>query len=245
MKALHKRRIYAFILWALTGVALICVVVFFLKGNTDAANLFVSFLGIFAMLSIAFQTFLIMEQSTNDTIKSITDSSDKQIGKFAGFINQIEKTNAILGSVSSSLKIVSDDVVTKQGLVPRLNVTFRDNLKQISIRAGSQNEILFCVHNSGRSNANNLSWSVFLPEEMKILDKGDFIASIKQPANTRRPHTNRLTAKQYFMEARNQIPHKVKIETDKTFVGLVKIPFSCSCDNTPQNEDELLIDFVG
>lgn len=244
MLGISKKTIFVFILWLITICLFIAVLYFYFSKRQNALNVSLSLLGVFAMLSIALQTFMSMGKLTRETIDTILKTSQKQIEEFKNFVDGLKKTNATLDAVARSLKVVAADVVSRQKLIPNLYVAFVKNQNQIDLRAGEVCEVEFCLHNSGVINAGNPHWSIFLPPQIEIIDRGNFTLTL-QGIGTRLENYTALYTNQHTINARSRLRYKVKIKTLRTNVGITEIPFTCSCDNVPQNEDKLLINFIG
>lgn len=245
MKKLSKKNILPYVLWLIVLIMLILVSVFyFAVKNETSVSLFLGLSGVFAMLAIALQTFYEMNKSTKKTINTILNSSKKEVEEFSNFVKEIKKTNIVLDSVSKSLEIVSNDVISRQKQAPNLYVTFKESKNQIDLRTGEECEIAFYLHNSGSINATNPDWIVLLPPTIEIVDKGSFSVA-PQGLGTRYPGYIGLLTDAPTIAAKRQIPNKVKIKTERVNAGLVEIPFSCSSDNVPANSDKLLINFIG
>lgn len=244
LKMPRKNTTLIFLLWFITLALFILSLFFYFSKKQEALNISMSLLGVFAMLSIALQTFTNMDKSTKETVKTILDTSTQQIKEFKTFVDELKNTNVTLGSVSSSLKVVSDDVVSRQKLIPNLYVTFIKNQNQITLKAGEINEVEFCLHNSGVINASNPNWSIFLSPQIEIIDRGSF-KLVPQGVGTPHENYNMLYFSSRTIDAKSQLRFKIKIKTNPTNLGVSEIPFSCSCDNAPQNADKLLINYFG
>lgn len=245
IKPLQKRYIFVISLWILTAISIGFVILFFFKNANLLTNFFLGISAILAMLAIALQTFLLMGKSTQDTVNSIFESSNRQIEKINNLVGKLGEANIILGSVSSSLKLVAGDVVAKQKMVPNLFLTFTNNQNQISLRTGEANIVEFYAHNSGSISATNADWVVLLPPQIKILDRMEFRGTAIQGVGTPYPNYNSAHVDVATLSAKSQSSYKIKIFVERTFVGLIEIPFKCSCTNAPQSQDKLLINFIG
>lgn len=244
MFGISKKNILVVTLWSITACVFIAVLYFYFTGRQNALSVSLGLLVVFAMLSIALQTFMYMNNSTKETINIILKTSQNQIEELKGFVGKLKDTNVTLDTVAKSLKIVADDVVSRQKLIPNLYVTFIRSQNQIDLRAGEICEVDFYLHNSGVINASNSHWSIFFPPQIEITDKGR-LGLVRQGSGTRHENYTMLYRDQRTMNAKAQISYKVYIKTSKTNVGLIEIPFNCSCDNAPQSEDKLLINFIG
>lgn len=244
MFRISRKNIFVFILWFITIILFIFVLYFYFIRRQNAPDIFLNLLGVFAMLSIALQTFITMDRSTKETIHTLLETSQKQIEEFKSFIVELKNTNITLEGVSKSLKTVADDVISRQKLIPNLYVTFIKNQNQIDLRAGEVCEIEFYLHNSGVINASNPHWSIFLPPQIEVVDRDSFNL-VQQGAGTRHENFIMLAIDQHTINAKTQIRRIAKIKTLKTNVGIIEIPFACSCDNAPQSADKLLINFIG
>lgn len=245
MKFPQKRYIFTILLWILTVISIYFAILFFFKNEDVLTSFFLGISAIFAMLAIALQTFLLMGKATQDTINTIFESSNRQIERINNLINKLTETNMTLGNVASSLKIVAEDVEAKRKIVPTLYVTFVNNQNQISLRSGEEDIVEFCIHNSGPISATDVNWMVLLPPEIRIVEKIDFHRVIPQGIGSSRPGFNGASLDLDTLSAKTQIPCKIKISTVKSFVGLIEIPFKCSCTNAPQSRDKLLVNFIG
>ncbi len=235
----NKKNILLYILWGIVIILLIIVIVFsFIIREKIDINLFLEFLGISAMLAIALQTFLEMNKSTEKTIKTVSDTSQKQI-------EELKKTNIVLTSVSESLKIVSEDIIIKNKQNPNLFLTFKKNQKEINLIAGKECEIEFWLHNSGPVSANHTYWKVFFPPEIKIVNKGDFNSQVQQTPGTRFVGCVGLFRHIPVIQHKSREKLKTTIETESTDNGLVEISFSCSCNGVPEKLGKLSINLLG
>lgn len=225
-------------------VILLLVVLFIYTKNETVLKLFPGLIGIFAMLAIALTTFLKMDESTQKTVKTILESSQRQINEFTTFIKELKETNILLANTVKNLDIISEDVITQQKQNPRLNITFKNNLEQIKLSTGKDCKIIIELHNNGLKNANNPQWSLFFQPNIEIVDFGSF-SSKEQGPKRAYPGFVSLSYRSENMGAKKCWDFNITIKIEKTDIGLIKIPFRCSCDNVEQVNSQLLIDFVG
>lgn len=244
MKFIKKRYIFIVLMWMATAISFAGLFYFYFCGREGAFRLDLAILGILAMISIALQTFLLMVESTKETVKTILESSNKQILKFTNSIEELKRTNTILNLVASSLKIISEDVVAKQKMMPNLYITFVNNQNQISLRSGEICDVVINLINGGAINASNPCWAIFFPSQIRIVDKGD-LDLVPQSIGTRYAGYVAVKEQLHTVNASTRLSRKIKITVAKDYAGLVQIPFACSCDNVPQSGDKLAINFVG
>lgn len=231
------------------GIAVIILfaaaIVSYFTASETLTGFLIGLLGIAAMLTIALQTFLKMDESTKKTIKTIARSSKKQIEEFGKFVKELRQTNTILESVSESLNIVSEDVVSKQKQIPKLCMFFSKNHSQITLRAGEENQIEIRLCNLGEVNAGNPCWRLYFPPEIEIVNKGSFDKAVVQGRGYWKEGYTALFKEKSYQKAGVCFSFDIKIKTQKTSVGLVELLIRCSCNNVPVRIDKLLIDFIG
>jgi hypothetical protein len=233
------------ILWGITFILLVFAIISYFGTSETLTGFLVGLFGVAAMLSIALQTFLKMDESTKETIKAIARTSRRQIKKFNDFIKKIEETNITLNFISESLKIVASEVTDRQKLIPSLGITFENKQEKIDIRAGEECSIVICLHNLKKVNAPNPYWSLFVPPEIKIIDQGNFKMSIQSGRGTAHPNYAMLFYSEERFEPSSFLDRDIKIMASKAKLGEFTLPFYCSCDGVEEMTGNLLINVVG
>jgi hypothetical protein len=157
---------------------------------------------------------------------------------------EFKATNEKMTSIAESLKLLSDDVIKRESLKPLVEVSFGGGNQEINCNSGSECEIEFMLFNKTKVSAKEPSWTIFLPKKVQILEAGNFIATSQESHNRYADYTS-LAYSQSKISASDGFSSKIKIKTEKAFIGKKELPFKCCCDGIPAHEGKLSINFVG
>ncbi|NQU83443.1 MAG: hypothetical protein HQ536_01910 [Parcubacteria group bacterium] len=233
-----------FLIWGIILLLLVLLSIFYLKNDKAVTDLLVGLLGVFLMLGIALITFLKMDEATKATVKSILESSKKQLKEFSDLTQKFKRVNSTLKSVSSSLKIVADDVVAQRSEIPNLTMTFGGGQKQIRINVGHESLVKLLLENRGQKAADKPNFAIFFPPEIEIIKAEGFLKTVQTEYS---PYLGdiALSINIEKIPSQRHFSKEITIKIKEGNIKLFKLDFRCSCFNAPQNKDSLLIDAVG
>ncbi len=243
MIKLKKENLLIYLITGVVILLLIALLVSCLQKNELIINISVGLLGVFLMLGIALHTFLKMDESTKETVKTILTSSEKQIKELINLIEEFKKTNLTLTNVSSALETVASDVVAQQKQIPNLTVAFGGNNNQIRVNVGHEVLIKILFINSGQRTAEKSKLSIYFPPQIEILDA----EKSPWPQGPDSPYAGYTTVDiaEETLFSKKHIAREIKIKIKEGNIQLFKIPFECNCINAPQTGGNLLIDAIG
>lgn len=239
-----RKNFLIFLIWGIVLLLLVLLFIFYLRGDKAVTDLLVGLLGVFLMLGIALITFLKMDETTKETVKSILESSEKQLKELSDLTQEFKGVNSTLKSVSSSLKIVAGDVVAQQSQIPNLTMTFGGGQKQIRINVGHESLVKLLLQNRGQKAADKPTFAIYFPPEIEIIKAEGFLETVQTEYSPYLGHTA-LSIDIEKIPSQRHIPEEITIKIKEGNIKLFKLQFDCSCLNAPQNEDSLLIDAVG
>lgn len=234
-KILNENKILDWILWLISFIILVGVFIFhFVIKDATIVNLLVGLLVVSLMLAIARETFSKMEKSISKMDKSTKET-----------VEELKLTNKRLNSVAQSLEVVAKDVLENKELIPCLNLSFSGNKTRIDLRAGDECPLEIWFLNDGSVQANNPNWSIFFPPGIQITDMSNLVKELQVPNSIYEGYTALIYSIQAIPSGHYFKSSVIKIKSERTTIGLIKIPFSCSCDKVGGKRGELFINFIG
>lgn len=243
LKKLQKLSSLQYILASVVVVSLGVMVYAYLTAQVLLLNSSLSVLGIFVMMLVACWTLGVMDASTRDTVQTMLETSGKNIYKFDEMIENLWVSNERLGEVSKSLKVMSDEIITKQQMRPQLLVTFVKGQKEISINAGVEKDIELLLRNIGKLMADQPEWKVFFPHDIEVITSGRG-NKMPQGSFAHYPNYMGIDFKRETMVGKTYISETIKLKISSKSVGKLEIPYKCTCKDVPSNEGILIINAI-